>query len=89
MVTVSVCFSVCLSASVSQELHVRSSPNFCACYLCPWQPGPPVAASLYYVLSLQLQATYLTMTATTVVRTRTSATRQAQIATTTATLSPP
>jgi len=27
---------VCLSAIISSELHVRSSPNFCACYLWPW-----------------------------------------------------
>ena len=33
--TVSVCLSVCMSASVSPELHVPSSPNFYACYICP------------------------------------------------------
>ena len=27
---------VCLSTSTCLELHVRSSPNFCVCYLCPW-----------------------------------------------------
>jgi len=27
---------VCLSAIISSELHIRSSPNFCACYLQPW-----------------------------------------------------
>ena len=34
-VGVSVSVSVCLTASISPELHVRSSPNFCACYLWP------------------------------------------------------
>jgi len=33
-VCVSVC--VCLSAIMSSERHVRSSPFFCACYLWPW-----------------------------------------------------
>jgi len=28
--------SVCLSASISPELHARSSSNFCACCLCSW-----------------------------------------------------
>ena len=28
--------SVCLSASVSPKLYVRSSPDFSACYLWPW-----------------------------------------------------
>ena len=34
-----VCLSVyaCLSAIISLELHVRSSPNFCASYLWPWR----------------------------------------------------
>ena len=32
---VCVCVSVCLSAIISSELHVRSSPRFCACYLRP------------------------------------------------------
>jgi len=27
-----VCVCVCLSEIISSELHVRSSPNFCACY---------------------------------------------------------
>ena len=27
--------SVCLSTSISLELRFQSSPNFCACYLCP------------------------------------------------------
>ena len=27
---------VCLSTIVSSELHIRSSPNFYACYLLPW-----------------------------------------------------
>jgi len=33
-----VCVSVCLflSASISPELHARSSPIFCACHLRPW-----------------------------------------------------
>jgi len=39
----SVCLCVCLSAIISSELHVRSSPNFCACYLWPWL-GPPLTA---------------------------------------------
>jgi len=30
-----VCVFVCLSASISPELHVQSSPNFCACCLQP------------------------------------------------------
>jgi len=38
-----VCLSVCLSAIISSELHVRSSPNFCARYLWSWL-GPPLAA---------------------------------------------
>jgi len=42
-----VCLSVCLSASISPELHVRSSPNFYACYLCPWV-GPSLAAVRYF-----------------------------------------
>ena len=43
--SVSVCLSVCvrLSAVISSELHVRSSPNFCACYIWPWL-GLPLAA---------------------------------------------
>ena len=32
-----------MSAIISLELHVRSSPNFCACYLWP-SLGPPMAA---------------------------------------------
>jgi len=28
---VSVCVFVCLSAIISPEVHVQSSPNFCAC----------------------------------------------------------
>jgi len=31
-VSLSVSFCICLSASISPELRVRSSPNFCACY---------------------------------------------------------
>ena len=31
-----VCASVCISASISPELYVPSSPNFCTCYLWPW-----------------------------------------------------
>ena len=34
--SMSVCVWVCLSAIISSELHVRSSPNFCACYPCAW-----------------------------------------------------
>ena len=37
------CVCVCLSAIISSELNVRSSPNFCAYYLWPWF-GPPLAA---------------------------------------------
>ena len=44
VMTVSVC--VCLSASISLEMHVRSLPNFCACLLWPWL-GPSLAASPY------------------------------------------
>ena len=33
-VCVCVCVCVCLSAIMYSELHVRSSPNLCACYLC-------------------------------------------------------
>jgi len=40
---VSVCVCVCLSAIISSELHVRSSPYFCACYLSTWL-GSPLAA---------------------------------------------
>ena len=40
---VCVCVGVCLSAITSSELHVRSSPNFYACYLWSWL-GPPLAA---------------------------------------------
>jgi len=31
-VCVCLCVCVCLFAIISSELHVRSSPNFCACY---------------------------------------------------------
>ena len=41
-----VCLCVCLPASISAELHVRSSPNFYACYLRPWL-GPSLAALRY------------------------------------------
>jgi len=37
---------VCLSASISPELHVRSLPYFCACYRLPWL-GHPLAALRY------------------------------------------
>ena len=40
---VCLCVCVCLSAIISSKLHVRSSPNFCACCLWPWL-GPPLAA---------------------------------------------
>ena len=40
--------SVCLSASISPKLHVRSSPNFYACYLCPLL-GRILAALLYVI----------------------------------------
>jgi len=42
--SVCVCVSVCLSVHDNiVELHVRSSPNFFACYLWPWI-SPPLAA---------------------------------------------
>jgi len=44
--SVSVCLYVCLSAIISSELHIRSSPNFCVCYLWPW-PGPPLSFLLW------------------------------------------
>ena len=37
------CVCVCLSAIISSKVHVRSSPNMCACYLWLWV-GPPLAA---------------------------------------------
>jgi len=40
VMSVSVC--LCLSAIISSELVVRSSPIFYACYLWPWL-GPPLA----------------------------------------------
>jgi len=43
LVCLSVCVCVCLSAIISSDLHVRSSPVFCACYLWPWL-GPPLTA---------------------------------------------
>jgi len=43
VLSVSVCLSVRLSAIISSELHVRSSPIFYARYLWPWL-GPPLAA---------------------------------------------
>jgi len=42
-ICLSACIRWCLSAIISSELHVRSSPNFCTCYLWPWL-GPPLAA---------------------------------------------
>ena len=42
-VQVCLCLCVCLSAIISSELHVRSSPCFYACYLWPLL-SPPVAA---------------------------------------------
>ena len=42
------CVFVCLSASISPKLHVRSSPIFCACYRRQWL-GHPVAAFGYVV----------------------------------------
>ena len=39
-----VCLCVCvMSAVISSELHVRSSPNICACCLWPWLGAPLVA----------------------------------------------
>jgi len=38
----------CLSTSTSPELFVRSSPNFCACYLRPWL-GSPLAVLRYVI----------------------------------------
>ena len=50
VMSVSVCVcvygEVCLFASISPELHVQSSPNFCACYLWPWL-GPPLVSFLF------------------------------------------
>jgi len=43
-VCLSVC--VCLSASISPEIHVQFLPIFCACYQWPWL-GPHPAASRY------------------------------------------
>jgi len=43
-VCVCVCVCVCVSASICLEIHVRSLPNFCACYLRPWL-DPSLAAS--------------------------------------------
>jgi len=40
---VCMCFCVCLSATISSERHVRSSPIFCECYLWPWV-GPLLTA---------------------------------------------
>ena len=34
-VCLSVCLFVCMSAGISPELHVRSSPYYCACYSGP------------------------------------------------------
>ena len=34
---------VCPSMIISLELHIRSSPIFCACYLWPWLDPPLVA----------------------------------------------
>jgi len=48
---VSVCVFVCLSASISLELHARPSPNFCACYPWPWL-SPLLMASWYVVYSV-------------------------------------
>ena len=36
VMSMSVYVCVCLSTIKSLELHVRSSPNFCACDLWPW-----------------------------------------------------
>jgi len=41
-----VCLYVCLSASISPELHVRSSRSFCARCMRP-RLGPPLAALRY------------------------------------------
>ena len=34
------CLCVCLSARVAQRPHVRTSRNFCTCYLWPWLGHP-------------------------------------------------
>jgi len=58
VMTVSVCLP-CLSASISPELHVRSSPNFNARYLCPWF-GPSLAGvAVRYVLPVLLMTSCL------------------------------
>ena len=43
--SVRLCVCVCLSASISPELHVLSWPIFCACYLWPWL-SPPLVVGL-------------------------------------------
>jgi len=43
VMSVSICVCVFLSASISSELHVRTSPIFCACYLWRWPSLPLVA----------------------------------------------
>jgi len=45
-VCLSVCVFVCLSASISPEPHVRSSPNFCVC----WSWLGPLLTALRYVM---------------------------------------
>jgi len=50
---------VCLSTIISSELHVRSSPNFCACYLWPCLGLSLTADTIRYVLSVLWMTSYL------------------------------
>jgi len=43
---------VCLSASISPELHMQSLPNFLLCYLWPCVSRP--VAALQYVMYLRV-----------------------------------
>jgi len=53
----SVC--LCLSASISLELNVRSSPNFCACYLWPMAQSSSGGVVIRYVLPVLWMASCL------------------------------
>jgi len=56
--SVSVC--LCLSAIISWELHVRSSPNFCARYLWPWlAPSFSGGVAARYALPVLWMTSYL------------------------------
>jgi len=58
---VCLCSSVCLSTSISPELHVRSSPNFWACYLCLWQSLSGDVAICYVLPVLWMTSCLYTM----------------------------